>query len=391
MGIPMAACYSQKMNKVNTYSCAVIGGGLAGLTLAIQLQRAGISTVLFEKEQYPFHKVCGEYISMESWNFLEELGIPLSRMSLPRITQLNVSSPNGNKLSQALAPGGFGISRHTLDYMLYETAMASGVSIFCNCKVYDVITEGQEHLIKTTAGDFYSKIVCGSWGKRSNMDVKLGRDFILSGKRTLNNYLAVKYHVQADLSPHIIELHNFRNGYCGISKIDNDNYCLCYLVKGDELKNANGSIKALEENVLMKNPHLRHYFSTVEFLYEKPLSISQISFENKSRLQDKIVMLGDAAGLITPLCGNGMSMAMHASKLLSEEVVRFFENKQSKNQLYTSYDTAWQKQFRQRLKTGRFIQSLFGNEILTNITVAALKPFPFLVKKMVDATHGKPF
>jgi menaquinone-9 beta-reductase len=379
------------MNRVNTYSCAVIGGGLAGLTLAIQLQSAGVDTILFEKEQYPFHKVCGEYISMESWNFLEELGVPLSGMSLPRITHLNVSSPNGNKLSQALDPGGFGISRYALDHKLYLIAKKSGVTILDNCKVFDVITEGQSHLIKTTAGDFYSAFVCGSWGKRSNMDVKLGRDFILSENRRLNNYVAVKYHIKADLPQHIIELHNFRNGYCGISKIDGDKYCMCYLVKGDELKRVNGSIKTLEEAVLMKNPFLRHYFSTVEFLYEKPLSISQISFGNKTRSQEGIMMLGDAAGLITPLCGNGMSMAMHASKLLSLELIRFFENRQSKSQLYISYDAAWQKQFRQRLKAGRFIQSLFGNEGLTNITIAALKPFPFLVKKLVEATHGKPF
>jgi flavin-dependent dehydrogenase len=52
----------------------IAGGGLAGLALSIQCAQAGYRTVLFEKEKYPFHKVCGEYISFESWNFLEELG-----------------------------------------------------------------------------------------------------------------------------------------------------------------------------------------------------------------------------------------------------------------------------------------------------------------------------
>ena len=46
--------------------CGIVGGGLAGLTLAIQLADAGYAVVLFEKEKYPFHKVFGEYISMES-------------------------------------------------------------------------------------------------------------------------------------------------------------------------------------------------------------------------------------------------------------------------------------------------------------------------------------
>ena len=73
---------------------------------------------LFEKEQYPFHKVCGEYISLESWDFLESLGLMLSDMQLPIIKNLIVTAPNGNQLQQALPLGGFGISRYKLDTCL---------------------------------------------------------------------------------------------------------------------------------------------------------------------------------------------------------------------------------------------------------------------------------
>ncbi|MBC7511814.1 MAG: FAD-dependent oxidoreductase, partial [Ferruginibacter sp.] len=54
------------MNDTQQYDITIIGGGLAGLALAIQLVKKGYSVALFEKEQYPFHKVCGEYISLES-------------------------------------------------------------------------------------------------------------------------------------------------------------------------------------------------------------------------------------------------------------------------------------------------------------------------------------
>ena len=101
-----------------TYDCAVIGGGLAGLTLSIQLATKGHTVILFEKEQYPFHKVCGEYISLESWNFLERIGLPLSKMELPIIKKLNVTSPDGTILTADLPLGGFGISRYKIDYEL---------------------------------------------------------------------------------------------------------------------------------------------------------------------------------------------------------------------------------------------------------------------------------
>jgi menaquinone-9 beta-reductase len=42
-------------NKI--YDVAIVGGGLAGLALSIQCAKAGYTTILFEKEKYPFHKV----------------------------------------------------------------------------------------------------------------------------------------------------------------------------------------------------------------------------------------------------------------------------------------------------------------------------------------------
>jgi flavin-dependent dehydrogenase len=378
---------NSKMSTTQPYDVAIIGGGLAGLTLAIQMRNAGLHILLCEKETYPFHKVCGEYISMESWDFLERLGIPLSNMNLPRITNLNISAPNGNTLTHKLGLGGFGISRYTLDYKLFTVAKNLGVDIKEGCTVNDV----HHQQLHTNAGNFSAKIIVGSWGKRSKMDASLMRNFLQPHNRQLNNYVGVKYHVQADLPSHLIELHNFKNGYCGISQIEDNKYCLCYLVSGHELKTANGNIQQLQETVLMKNPFLNKYFTQFPSLYKKPLTISQISFEPKTLSEQGMILAGDAAGLITPLCGNGMSMAMHASYLLAQQLIAYFEGSQSKEMLIENYSKAWNQQFSNRLKAGRFIQSLFGNPTLTNITINLLKPFPFVLNALVKQTHGKPF
>src|SRR5258708_37939840 len=109
------------------YDVIITGGGLAGLALSIQLVRAGYRVALFEKETYPFHKVCGEYISLESWNFLEELGLPLSDWGLPVIRRVLISAPNGESIEQELPLGGFGISRYKIDAALAGIGRARGV------------------------------------------------------------------------------------------------------------------------------------------------------------------------------------------------------------------------------------------------------------------------
>src|SRR5256885_1551451 len=83
----------------------------------------------------------------------------------------------------------------------------------------------------------------------------------------------------------------------------------------------------------MKNPHLKKAFETFTFLYDAPLSISQVSFAKKTQVEDHVIMAGDAAGMITPLCGNGMSMAMNASKILADLAPEFLNNAMSRSAL----------------------------------------------------------
>ncbi|HLY68335.1 MAG TPA: NAD(P)/FAD-dependent oxidoreductase, partial [Puia sp.] len=306
-----------------SYDVALIGGGLAGLSLSILLAKANYRVALFEKEKFPFHKVCGEYISLESWNFLEELGVCLSDWNLPVIGRLMVSSPNGKYLQQDLPLGGFGISRYKLDAALAQIAMANGVRLYEQHKVTDVVNEESLFHIKNSAGICYAKIVCGSFGKKSNLDVKWKRNFTLTKSDKLNNYIGVKYHIRTNHPIDLIALHNFKNGYCGISQIEENKYCLCYLTTAENLRINDSSIEKMERNVLQKNPFLKKIFTESTFLFPEPITISQISFEKKMQVENNVMFLGDAAGMITPLCGNGMSMALHAADIAFHGIDEF--------------------------------------------------------------------
>jgi len=378
-------------NNPAKYDVSIIGGGLAGLALSIQLKNKGYSVVLLEKEQYPFHKVCGEYISLESWNFLISLGLPLTEMDLPIIKKLVVSSPGGNYLEHDLPLGGFGISRYRLDHELYKIAVSKGVALYDQCKMEEVLFQNEQFTLETTAGAFKSTVCCGSFGKRSNIDIKLGRGFITQKNNKLNNYIGVKYHIKTNFPADSIALHNFKNGYCGISKIEDDKYCLCYLTNAANLKENNNSIPTMEKNVLYKNKYLKEVFENSELLYKSPVTISQVSFSKKTQVENHILMIGDAAGMITPLCGNGMSMALHSSKIAETFIDAFLQLKMSRDDMETGYAKKWQQTFSRRLATGRLIQQMFGKESVTNRFISFMKQFPMLTKALIKQTHGKPF
>jgi menaquinone-9 beta-reductase len=371
-----------------TYPCAIIGGGLGGLSLAIQLAQQGIEVVLFEKNSYPQHKVCGEYISMESWDFISSLGVPLQDLNLPRINQLGVSSETGFMLESPLALGGFGISRHSLDAYLCQIARSKGVVVHENCKVLDVKTiDTTLSEITTTQGKYLATIVCGSFGKYTPSFAKLKND--ATAERP--NYIGVKYHIKTDLAPNRIELHNFKDGYCGMSKVDNDRYCLCYLSKSSNLHASGNDLKAMEAAVLHKNPYLKRVFTQAEFLFDKPMVISNVYFHPKETYLNGIFMLGDAAGAITPLCGNGMSMAMRASKLLATLLPLYFNKQLKKEDLITQYDRVWKDNFSSRIWAGQHLQHLFGKKTPTQLALKTLHYLPSLTRKVIGLTHGQPF
>lgn len=373
------------------YDVAVIGGGLAGLSLSIQLAKAGYQVVLFEKERYPFHKVCGEYISLESWNFLENLGYPLSDMDLPIITQLMVSAPNGDHIRQTLPLGGFGISRFRIDQDMAQLARESGVHLLEGKKVTEVHYTNPMFTVECSLQHYQAKVVCGAFGKRSNLDVRWKRAFAARKPNKLNNFIGVKYHIKADFPSDTIALHNFKNGYCGISQIEGGKHCLCYLTTTGNLQDSGNSIVTLESAILQRNPFLKDIFSHAQMLYQAPLTISQVSFERKSQVENHVLMVGDAGGMITPLCGNGMSMALHGSKIAAELVHAFLSNKISRQQLEQEYMQRWNQLFSRRLQTGRIMQRLFGKEWLTNIFINTVKPFPKFISYLIRQTHGGPF
>ena len=361
------------------------------MALSIQLAKAGYAVIVFEKERYPFHKVCGEYISLESWNFLEELGLPLSDWNLPIIRRLLVSAPGGESIEQELPLGGFGISRYKIDAALADIARTCGVTIAEGTKVTDMVFQRTAFQVHTDGGVFQARIACVSAGKRSNLDIKWRRPFTRKRSDKLNNYIAVKYHVDTDLPADSIALHNFKDGYCGISRIEDGRYCLCYMTTAANLRSNGNSIAEMEKNVLSRNPYLSVIFSSVTKLYQEPLTISQISFERRARVEDHIFFIGDGAGMIPPLSGNGMSMALHGSKMAFRCMDAFLKGQVARHEMEQEYEDQWSRQFGRRLWVGRQLQRWFGSERRTDILIHTLKPFPKLVSFLIRQTHGQPF
>ncbi|MGN6567560.1 MAG: NAD(P)/FAD-dependent oxidoreductase [Flavipsychrobacter sp.] len=368
----------------------IVGGGLAGLVAAIELSKAKKKVLLFEKKSYPYHKVCGEYISNEVLAYLQSLGFNPFDYGAAKIDKLRLSTPQGSNIRTSLDLGGFGISRYTMDYALYLLALKCGADILINTRVNDINYNNRHFTVQTSKGSFTSNIVIGSYGKREVLDKKLNRDFI--NQRT--GYLGVKYHIKTDYPSDEIGLDNFEGGYCGISKVENETYNLCYLYKRPD-KNSHKTIKEIEEDILYRNPTLKQIFTSANFLFREPEVINEICFAPKRLIENHILMCGDSAGLITPLCGNGMSMAINAARILSNTLLRADMwgtelTTEKRAAIEEVYQKEWDKTFKSRLFWGRSIQGIFGKTKLTGLCINAVHAMPAVEQWLLKRTHGQP-
>lgn len=366
---------------------AIVGGGLAGLTSAIHLSKFGLKVVLIEKNEYPKHKVCGEYISNEVLPYFQWLGLNISTLSPTNISKMEFSTAKRKIIFGNLPLGGFGISRYELDYYLSQKALQNGAKIIQDTVVNIQFKEDQFTIFTANNGEMNAKIVLGAFGKRSNLDLKLNRNFMLKN----SPWLAVKAHYSGNFPTDVVGLHNFTGGYCGVSKVENNKINICYLVDYESFKQYK-NIEEFQSNVIYKNPNLKAIFENCVLIFDKPLTISQISFEQKEAVENHILMIGDTAGLIHPLCGNGMAMAIHSAKIVSELIVDFSENKiRSRKELEKRYTQEWNSNFKNRLATGRFLSKILQKEKMTTFLMQLLALFPFLLPAIIKKTHGKPF
>jgi flavin-dependent dehydrogenase len=355
----------------------IVGGGLAGLSLAILCARKGMHVTLIEKSSYPKHKVCGEYISKESLGFLQSLGIATDNLQLPSIDTFVLTSHHGLKASCHLQPGGIGISRFLLDQLLADIAIQEGVHLLENTKVTNIDFLDQKYRIETQNQEtIYASLCVGSYGRISGLQK--------ASNTSSKDFIGVKYHVNEGPNKNVIEIHNFEAGYCGISAIENDKYCLCYLAKADALKKFKGNIDKFEEEILFKNTYLKDRFKAHKLIDR--VTTSQLQFGlNADNLPYPVI--GDAAGFIPPLTGNGMSLAFRSAKDIYLKIInqKANENLSQINKEYTQNYLSGRIQKGILLQNLLFIQNPYFNKAL----MYGLMKIPGLLQIMSTQAVGK--
>jgi len=271
------------------------------------------------------------------------------------------------------------LSRWFLDKALYAIALNQGVRILCQTKVTQVTqnSTGYEVTFQSGSKENYPLLV-GAFGRISGLQKPKGK----------NEFVGVKYHIAEGPADDTIEIHQFEGGYCGVSKVEEGAYNLCYLVSARYFKTVKGDIGSLEKEILSQNPFLKKRLESKRLTPH--VFTSQIHFGTQNSQKQGYILLGDAAGFIPPLTGNGMSLAFRSASKLFESLLAYEKHGQL-SQVLTENHAYIQQYLRFRIIKGRFLQSLLfiPNRKINRILCYALVYVPGLLKLLSKQAVGK--
>ena len=314
------------------HDVVVIGGGPAGCSAAIHLAGQGARVLLCEAGAYPHDKLCGEFLSPECAVLLARLGMaPPGELRARQLDVARITAPDGTSWEAPFPAPAWGLSRRTLDARLAERACAAGVELREGTAVAG-ISGDLEHgfTLETRRAGWASsggpapgdavgaRLVVGAYGKRATLDRLLGRRFLAHRQP----YVAFKAHHAGPPLPGRIELHAFGGGYCGLSETEDGAANVCFLAHTPVFAAA-GDPEAFVRWMGAQNPRLGDWLGRAERLDGRWLSIAQVPFVQKEALAGDVLMAGDAAGLVVPLAGDGISMALRGGELAAVHAAAF--------------------------------------------------------------------
>jgi menaquinone-9 beta-reductase len=378
--------------KASTFDVAVVGGGLAGCSAAIHLARQGLRVILLEVKRYPHHKVCGEFLSPECANLLDELGVmPALRALKPTaLDTARIILADGTTWTTRFPSAGIGVSRYALDALLAEQSGACGVEVRDSTAVTGIngdLAEGFRLQTRSEAGEasVRAKVVIGAHGKRSSIDRALNRRFL----RTAQPFVGLKNHFCGPPVQGRVDLFSFPGGYCGLSEVEGGVANVCLLARQDVFQKAGGDIPRFIGWMRAQNPLLGEWLSQAAPLYERWLSIAQVPFLAKLPVENDVLMAGDSAGLIAPLAGDGMSMALGGGKLAAQYAGQFLTGMLSVEDVRRGYARDWRREYGGRLALGRTLQAVMLRPRLLKLGVGMMQVVPALGDYFVTHTRDR--
>jgi len=348
------------------YDVVIVGAGPAGAATAILTARAGLSTLVFERSQFPRDKVCGDCVNPAAWTVLDRLGVSASIDLLPsaRLRWVNFLDLVGRAIRFDLpndSRGERGIRRKIFDDTLIRHAMAEGTEIHFGNPVLKV-ENGVGWTITAGERTVQARFLVAADGRNSSV-ARLLANF----PRTQTDRVALQTHFSIDVEPHV-SLQLNRYGYLGSATIGEGLMNLCLVCRPQYAE-------------LFRVEAARRYGLPVDHRWQ---SITPLTRSPIVARRGNLLYVGDAGRVVEPLTGEGILYALRSGVLAAEAICTATVKSSDASLIYAQQ---CQKIYRRRLWVNQIARLAVLHPEVSNHVLRILKwnpaPLKFLTSKVV--------
>ncbi|MFY9552671.1 MAG: NAD(P)/FAD-dependent oxidoreductase [Thermoanaerobaculia bacterium] len=352
---------------MTAFDAIVVGAGPAGSAAAGMLAARGRRVLVLEKERFPRRKVCGEFLSGSAVERLERLGVRQDvEARAERIREGEIYPPDGRPVAFRLPAPGLGISRLVLDDLLARRAGDLGAEVRFGARVRELTPAAPGFRIRFSEGtrdeEIEARGVVGAWGRWDALDRALSRGF--TARRGRFFAWSRSYAPSSELAGRV-RVYLFRGGYCGLSRVEGGAVNLAGVVAESLRARLPPGWDAVLEHARRSNAALDRDLAALapdsDFLGAGP-----VYFTGKPPAEGGILMVGDAAGVLDPFCGEGQACALASGILAAQTLERGLSGEIPLDSAAAVYASAWREQFR-----GRFAWSAAFRRLMLHPRLAA--------------------
>jgi geranylgeranyl reductase family protein len=367
----------------NVYDVAVVGAGPAGATCAYYLASSGVRVLLLERKRFPRDKLCGDAVCTGAQVHLERMGV-LAELEREQKGQWaavgGLISPRrigfiGNSATQLGRPLVIAVKRVWLDEKIARAAERAGARLVEDTHVSGGRRDGSGWTLDATsdgrATSYRARALVAADGALSRLTTALGiptappdavcsRAYVKSGTHRFDADGVVVYRL--DLAP----------GYCALFREAQGDLNFCtYIIPGGRAQTSD--LWELHHRILAEDSYIRGALgpgAVIEKMRGAPLRLGGIA---KSH-HDRLLIVGDAAGHIDPLTGEGIHHAMDGGQLAAETLIEALAAGDLSEQFLARYHRRWQKQFGRDFFWSRQMARVFARApFLVDVTAGLMQ------------------
>jgi flavin-dependent dehydrogenase len=285
---------------------AIAGGGPVGLSVAIFAARAGLRPIVLERRSAGrSDKACGEGIMPRGVALLRELGVEVRGRPFEGIRFLSRGVVAEGRFPRE---PGRGVRRTALAEALRESALALGVQIADGCAVRDWRENREGIEVETSAGSLRAAWLIGADGLHSAVRRRSG----LERRARARPRYGIRRHFRVEPWSSLVEVYWADGAEAYVTPVARDEVGIAFLWRGDgrDFDELLELFPALRERLAGAEP-------TSDVLGAGP-------FTRRARrpYRGRVALVGDAAGCLDPLTGEGITVGLLSARSLVTTIAR---------------------------------------------------------------------